>query len=344
MRRILLAVAAGIALLAAAAWTQAPPSVSLLVNRMSGAYRSLQSFSDSATIKRKVLKKDAPAALTLAMQKPNKFLIELKGDYLNTLIVSDGTSLVTSRPDRKVYTKARAPIQITRTDLIGEVDLPSPGARVIAQLLAGTGREGAVGQLLMNGKVSGPQKIGGRQCYTLTLPYGEEVEAQVLVGTDDYLIRQVKLVRGGEVEWQEDHETVLLDKPLTADTFNRPVPEGFKQVAALPALERPVEVASKDSEGGRSVDNAGADRKSLIAQGQSVFKSSGCTRCHSMGGQGGRIGPDLTHIGAGRTPEALIQFIKNPRVFNPSSRMPGFAGRINEENFRALGEFLGGLK
>src|SRR6059036_1866624 len=121
MRRIAIVIACATALLAAAGRTQAPVSTALLVNRMSSAYRSLQSFSDSATIKHKPGKKELTATLTLEMQKPNKYLIELKGDYVNTLIVSDGTWLTALRPDKKLYTKVKAPAQIIRTDMIGEV-------------------------------------------------------------------------------------------------------------------------------------------------------------------------------------------------------------------------------
>jgi len=345
MKRIVFASASITILLAAAGMSQAPPSVTLLVNRMSGAYRSLQTFSDKATITRKVLKKDAPATLTLAMQKPNKYLIELKGEYLNTIIVSDGNTLTALRPDKNLYTKTKAPSQIIRADLIGEVDMPSPGARIISQLLAGNSREGAVGQLLLSGKVSGPEKVGKTKAYVLTIPFGEEAQARLYIGVDDYLIRQVKLVRGEEVEWLEEHTTVELDKPVAPEMFSPTLPEGAKQVASLPPLEKPVEVASKDETTAPATgEPAKSSRTPQIAEGRSVFQGNGCTGCHVLGGAGGRMGPNLSRIGATRARERLIQYVRNPRGLNRNARMPGFGDRIGNDDLQALGDYLASLK
>jgi mono/diheme cytochrome c family protein len=77
-----------------------------------------------------------------------------------------------------------------------------------------------------------------------------------------------------------------------------------------------------------------------------VFDSHGCARCHAIGGQGGRRGPDLTRVGAdpSHTVEWLSEHIRNPKAHNPDSRMPGYAGRIPEQDLRALAEYLAGLK
>lgn len=345
--RIALALTASLALFAMAAQTQSPPNRTLLINRMSLAYQSPRSFQDVATIKRKIGKKEAQATLTLAMQKPNRYLLDLKGEHLNTTIVSDGNSLIALRPDRKAYTKVRAPRQIARSDFIGTVDMPSLGARLITQLLTGNVREGEIGQLLMSAHLAGPQDFHGRQAYVFTFPYADEFEAQVYVTTDDHLVRQVKLTKGGEVVWLENHDDIQLNREVPANTFHRPLPEGARMVTALPPLDRPTETASADSkDASDSQEEKSDERASLLALGRSVYNSNGCSRCHSIGGQGGRLGPDLSHIGAeaGHTPERLAAFIKNPRAFNPSSLMPAFEGRINARNLRALSEWLVSLK
>src|SRR5262245_47019649 len=99
MKSLSIPIIATLALIAAAAALQAPPQAVGIVTNMNSAYRSIGSYYDVATIKRKINQKDATATLTLAAQKPNKFLLDLKGDYLNTVIVSDGENLISLRPD-----------------------------------------------------------------------------------------------------------------------------------------------------------------------------------------------------------------------------------------------------
>ena len=84
----------------------------------------------------------------------------------------------------------------------------------------------------------------------------------------------------------------------------------------------------------------------LIAAGKAVFDSNGCARCHSIGGQGGRQGPDLSRVGAEaeHTTQWLMEHIKNPQAHNPRSKMPAFAGTINDKDLLALGAYLASLK
>lgn len=57
-------------------------------------------------------------------------------------------------------------------------------------------------------------------------------------------------------------------------------------------------------------------------------------------------GPDLSHVGAdaAHTAEWLSEHIRNPKAHQPQSRMPGFEGRISEEDLKTLSEYLAGLK
>ena len=49
------------------------------------------------------------------------------------------------------------------------------------------------------------------------------------------------------------------------------------------------------------------------AQGKELFfGDANCSLCHMVNGKGGRLGPDLTGAGAGRTREALIDSVRNP--------------------------------
>jgi mono/diheme cytochrome c family protein len=99
--------------------------------------------------------------------------------------------------------------------------------------------------------------------------------------------------------------------------------------------------------GGSSTGTAAApNNAAMMAAGQRVFEANGCMRCHTVGGQGGGKGPDLTHVGADpqHTPQWLEEHVKNPRSQNPSSRMPAFEGRISENDLQALGAYLASLK
>ncbi len=55
------------------------------------------------------------------------------------------------------------------------------------------------------------------------------------------------------------------------------------------------------------------------AMGRVVFNTSGCLNCHMMNGQGVGIGPDLSEIGASRSPSNLRQSIVDPAAELPGS-------------------------
>lgn len=49
-----------------------------------------------------------------------------------------------------------------------------------------------------------------------------------------------------------------------------------------------------------------------IAMGQRIYSSNGCANCHRIAGEGGRLGPDLTKVGAARSAAFLRQSITDP--------------------------------
>jgi len=59
------------------------------------------------------------------------------------------------------------------------------------------------------------------------------------------------------------------------------------------------------------------DRGSLkpgdVHRGQTIFEGKGaCLRCHRVDGKGGRLGPDLSDVGANRSPGSLQRSIVDP--------------------------------
>jgi len=56
-----------------------------------------------------------------------------------------------------------------------------------------------------------------------------------------------------------------------------------------------------------------------VDNGQRLFTAQ-CTGCHRVGMRGGRLGPDLTRIGAARSRSALVREIRTPAEWFP----PGY--------------------
>ena len=51
--------------------------------------------------------------------------------------------------------------------------------------------------------------------------------------------------------------------------------------------------------------------------GAAVYAEAGCAQCHTINGQGGFLGPDLTDIGARRAVRHLRESIANPNADLP---------------------------
>ncbi|MGO9589696.1 MAG: c-type cytochrome [Candidatus Acidiferrales bacterium] len=56
-------------------------------------------------------------------------------------------------------------------------------------------------------------------------------------------------------------------------------------------------------------------------KGEAVYKSSACSACHMIAGEGGSIGPELTRIGAMRGPGSL-----KARLLDPAANLPQLGG------------------
>ncbi len=77
--------------------------------------------------------------------------------------------------------------------------------------------------------------------------------------------------------------------------------------------------------------------------GEALFKAQGCSACHTIGGVGGNVGPDLTTVGKIRDEKWIEQQIRDPKSHNPNSIMPSFA-KLPEKDIEDLAEYLSGLK
>jgi cytochrome c oxidase subunit II len=90
------------------------------------------------------------------------------------------------------------------------------------------------------------------------------------------------------------------------------------------------------------------------ARGLTAFVANGCTACHTIRGTpaGGRIGPDLTHVGSRRQiaaetlpndRSALARWIADSENIKPGVHMPAFRALPRDE-LSALAAYLSGLK
>ena len=64
----------------------------------------------------------------------------------------------------------------------------------------------------------------------------------------------------------------------------------------------------------RSVEvKASAQPAGNAVHGKELFNgAAGCSTCHMIHGKGGRLGPDLTSVGASRSTEYLVESLRNP--------------------------------
>jgi cytochrome c oxidase cbb3-type subunit 2 len=106
---------------------------------------------------------------------------------------------------------------------------------------------------------------------------------------------------------------------------------------------------------------------SAVARGRLVFDSEGCTHCHSLNGRpvtdrvlgpdpannhdephpvaaNRRQGPDLTQVGARRSPLWLKMHLYNPREVSGSSIMPSYASLFRDRRGNDLVAYLGNLR
>jgi len=89
-----------------------------------------------------------------------------------------------------------------------------------------------------------------------------------------------------------------------------------------------------------------------VARGRQVFRMLDCGRCHFMEGSGGRLGPDLSHIGtvaAGRRPgQGADEYIRESIATPGAYVVPGYndvmpralGARLSASDLEALVRFL----
>ena len=72
-----------------------------------------------------------------------------------------------------------------------------------------------------------------------------------------------------------------------------------------------------------------------VAQGAQLFNAKGCQYCHAVDGQGGKRGPDLTHVTSRLTQDAITI-----RILNGGGNMPAYGGNLTPDELNAIIAFL----
>ncbi|MFI5335533.1 MAG: c-type cytochrome [Opitutales bacterium] len=94
------------------------------------------------------------------------------------------------------------------------------------------------------------------------------------------------------------------------------------------------------SQTGQNVSGYYASMKVIpnVLEGRRLFLQKGCFSCHSVGGQGGKIGPSLDDVALRRQPDWIMRHFRDPQAVTPGSVMPKFG--FTEIQIRALTEFV----
>ena len=65
--------------------------------------------------------------------------------------------------------------------------------------------------------------------------------------------------------------------------------------------------------------------------GEGVVEELDCRQCHTIQGDGGDVGPDLTNVGLRRSKGWLVSWLEDPTLYRPASGMPGFEWKSEQE-------------
>lgn len=106
-----------------------------------------------------------------------------------------------------------------------------------------------------------------------------------------------------------------------------------------------VALGAPGQKGGKKAPGKAPAANALIAEGAKVYASNGCSGCHTIGNKGGKMGPNLTHVGKSLNAQKLVAVIRTPKKVNPKGHMPAYdAKRIKEPQLKALVAYLLSLK
>ena len=66
-----------------------------------------------------------------------------------------------------------------------------------------------------------------------------------------------------------------------------------------------------------------------------LFQQKACLYCHSINNEGGKVGPDLTHVANRLNEQQMII-----RIVNGAKNMPAYGGSLTKDELNQLVAFL----
>ncbi|MBX3444554.1 MAG: c-type cytochrome, partial [Planctomyces sp.] len=266
--------------------------------------------------------------------------------FLATLAALD---LLEGRPAREFD---QLPSSKAAVRLLQRGDLP-PLVQATALSIADPNDPGLTPELLARCASSG-ELVVRREAIRTLAGCGSEASLDILLSLDEApeLSREIELALAERLSRAADHEGLrarLRDRPLTEDAVRAgrlllTVDDAWRERVlgeALDLVERDPVLAGaladqllvaigadavpetlRSAATSRPADVAGWTAAAEAAdadpeQGRMVFfhpQGPGCARCHSVGGRGGRVGPDLSGVGRTQSREKLLQSILEPSV------------------------------
>lgn len=219
---------------------QAPDTARILM-KTAANYRAASTFRCESAWTHKAGAKEYSASVVLAAKRPNLYRLSITGSYCDTEVWSDGKQLTALRVERNAYTRTAAPQQLIGGDTLKGIAVPTPASRVITLLLEGRwqDRRDDLASRLRSAEVSGPQSFGDQLAWVLSFDYDADHSAKLYIDNDRYLVRRVALFSKGAPVIVETVRTVEIDKPLPTDGFAVKLPDGARQLTALPAPDSP---------------------------------------------------------------------------------------------------------
>ncbi|RMD96406.1 MAG: DUF4405 domain-containing protein [Calditrichaeota bacterium] len=80
----------------------------------------------------------------------------------------------------------------------------------------------------------------------------------------------------------------------------------------------------------------------MVESGKDLFGELGCNSCHTLQGSGGKIGPDLSHVGSKLQENYMFHLIKSPDKIIPGTPMKDF--KLEDDDVIDLVAYLKSLK
>lgn len=81
----------------------------------------------------------------------------------------------------------------------------------------------------------------------------------------------------------------------------------------------------------------------MVERGKRLYSNKyGCNACHSIGAEGGKVGPALDRAGFRLNGTWVYRWIKNPQAMKPQTRMPALG--LSDDEAKAVTMYLGTLR